>query len=110
GENRIFGEQLGPTRSARAMAIVHIAIFDAILSIEPKYTQYLATPEAPKGASMKAAVAQAAHDTLIQLYPSQSTRFSRALEEDLSHVQDVQARDDGILIGQLAAAQIIAER
>src|SRR4051812_12000476 len=27
GENREFGEQLGPGRSAYAMAIVHIAIF-----------------------------------------------------------------------------------
>ena len=27
GENRVFGEQLGPGRSSRAMAIVHIAIF-----------------------------------------------------------------------------------
>ena len=32
GENRVFGEQLGPGRSSRAMAIVHIAIFDAVES------------------------------------------------------------------------------
>jgi hypothetical protein len=30
GEVRVFGHQLGPTRSSRAMAIVHIAMFDAI--------------------------------------------------------------------------------
>src|SRR3954469_15738140 len=30
GEDRAFGEQLGPTRASRAMAIVHIAIFDAV--------------------------------------------------------------------------------
>ncbi len=33
GESRIFGEQLGPARSSRAMAIVHIAIFDALNAI-----------------------------------------------------------------------------
>ena len=27
GENRVFGEQVGPCRAARAVAIVHIAIF-----------------------------------------------------------------------------------
>ena len=27
GENRVFGEQLGPGRAARAMAIVHLAVF-----------------------------------------------------------------------------------
>jgi hypothetical protein len=30
GENRVFGEQIGPGRTSRAMAIVHITIFDAI--------------------------------------------------------------------------------
>src|SRR5437660_327948 len=30
GENRVFGEQLGPRRSSRAMAIVHLAMFDAL--------------------------------------------------------------------------------
>src|SRR5678815_740560 len=29
-EARVFGEQLGPGRSSRAMAIVHIAIFEAV--------------------------------------------------------------------------------
>ncbi|MDQ6861722.1 MAG: hypothetical protein M3032_11280 [Verrucomicrobiota bacterium] len=33
GEPRTFGEQLGPGRSSRAMAIVHIAIFDAVNAI-----------------------------------------------------------------------------
>jgi hypothetical protein len=30
GENRVFGEQLGPVRASRAIAIVHIAIFEAL--------------------------------------------------------------------------------
>ncbi len=33
GENRVFGEQLGPARTSRAFAIVHIAIFDAVDAI-----------------------------------------------------------------------------
>ena len=33
GETRVFGEQLGPGRAARAMAIVHIAMFDAVNAI-----------------------------------------------------------------------------
>src|SRR5256885_14473590 len=34
GEVRTFGEQLGPTRASRAMAIVHIAIFDSVNAIK----------------------------------------------------------------------------
>ena len=36
GENRIFGEQFGPGRASRAMAIVHIAMFDAVNAIVPR--------------------------------------------------------------------------
>jgi hypothetical protein len=32
GDPRVFGEQIGPGRSARAMAIVHIAMFDALIA------------------------------------------------------------------------------
>src|SRR6184192_152560 len=57
GENRVFGEQLGPGRASRAMAIVHIAMFDAmnaLLGGYPSYTGVLA--QGPT--SMDAAVSQ----------------------------------------------------
>ena len=34
GDPRVFGEQLGPGRSSRAMAIVHIAIFDTVNAVD----------------------------------------------------------------------------
>ena len=33
GETRVFGEQLGPCRSSRALAIVHIAICDSVNAV-----------------------------------------------------------------------------
>ena len=48
GEDRVFGEQLGPGRSSRAMAIVHIAMFDAINAIEPSYKSYTGVSAAPE--------------------------------------------------------------
>src|SRR5437016_2125344 len=72
GENRVFGEQFGPGRSSRAMAIVHVAIFDAIDALLGGYHSYTGV-SAPQGAtSMDAAVGQAAHDTLVALFPSQA--------------------------------------
>ena len=46
GDPRIFGEQLGPGRSSRAMAIVHIAIFDAVNAIAKRYRSYTGIPDA----------------------------------------------------------------
>src|SRR3989454_609235 len=110
GENRVFGEQFGPGRASRAMAIVHIAIFDAVNAIAGGYRSYGGLPLAPRGTSMKAAVAQAAHDTLVALFPSQTGSFDARLEEDLGSIQDAVARGKGIDLGHRAAAAILALR
>src|SRR5436190_15258224 len=64
GENRVFGEQFGPGRASRAMAIVHIAIFDAVNAIAGGYTSYSNVADVTPDVAMNAAIAQAAHDTL----------------------------------------------
>ena len=112
GEDRIFGEQYGPTRASRAMAIVHIAIFDAVNAIAGGYQSYTGLPPAPADTSMDAAIAQAAHDTLVALYPSQWASFDAQLADDLSQVrgQYGRAQAKGIRLGQRAAKAILALR
>ena len=65
------GLQLGPTRASRAMAIVHIAISDAVNGITGEFKSYTGLSSASATISVDAAVAQAAHDTLLGLYPNQ---------------------------------------
>jgi PAP2 superfamily len=110
GENRVFGEQLGPTRSSRAMAIVHIAIFDSVNAILGGCTGYtnVRPPHGP--VSLEAAVAQSARDTLAALYPSQTSAFDAWLAEDLAAIHDGKARANGVALGQAAAAAILARR
>ena len=110
GENRVFGEQLGPTRSSRAMAIVHIAIFEAVNAIARRYQSYAGVAAAAPDTSMDAAVAQAAHDTLAALYPSQQSSFADQLAQDLAAIGPARARTEGIALGQRAAAAILALR
>src|SRR6185369_1415558 len=88
GETRGFGEQLGPGRASRAMAIVHIAMFDALDAITGRYESYTPMPRAAAGASMDAAIAQAAHDTLVAMFPSQRTRIDGLLAEDLEGIRN----------------------
>jgi hypothetical protein len=110
GETRVFGEQLGPGRSSRAMAIVHIAIFDAVNAIIQRYQSYTEVQPARGPASLDAAVAQAAHDTLAALYPSQATTFDSALADDLAQIKNKNAKSNGTDLGQHAAAAILALR
>ena len=110
GESRVFGEQLGPCRASRAMAIVHIAIFDAVNAVEGRYQSYTQT-RAPVGPiSMRAAVSQAAHDTLASLFPSQKPIFDARLSEDLAQVPNAVIRTRSVRLGQQAAAAILALR
>jgi hypothetical protein len=74
GENRVFGEQLGPGRSSRAMAIVHIAMFDALDAVVGGFTSYTGTDAGPGSISVGAAISQAARDTLAAMFPSQTQR------------------------------------
>src|SRR5215510_4948333 len=103
-------EQLGPVRTARAFAIVHIAIFDAVNAIVGGYKSYTGLSPAHAGASMNAAIAQAAHDTLVELFPSQLMTFDALLAEDLSKIPNGRAKTDGIDLGRRAAAAILALR
>jgi hypothetical protein len=110
GENRVFGEQLGPGRSSRAMAIVHIAMFDALDAVVGGYTSYTGTHAGPGSISVDAAISQAARDTLAVLFPSQTPTFNAYLAQDLAAVRNAQQRANGIDLGQRTAAAILAMR
>jgi len=110
GEPRVFGEQLGPGRAARAMAIVHIAIFDAVNAIEGGYASYTGIPRAQANTSIDSAIAQAAHDTLVVMFPSQRAAFDQELTEDLGDIPNGQAKVRGIALGHQAAEAILDMR
>ena len=79
GDPRLFGEQLGPGRSSRAMAIVHIAVFDSINAIVGGYRSFTGLHRVHEDTSIDSAIAQAAHDTLVACFPSQAASFDQEL-------------------------------
>ena len=103
-------DQGGPTRSSRAMAIEHVAMFDAWNSIHPDYTPYLVQAPNADNASDVAAVAQAAHDTLVALYPHQQALVDTALTQTLRRLPDGTPKSRGIAVGQFVAQAILAAR
>src|SRR5947208_3534753 len=92
------------------MAIVHTAIFDAVNAIVQRYQSHTGVQAAPGPASLDAAVAEAAHDTLVALYPSQTPTFDSELANNLAQIKDKNAKANGIDLGQRAAAAILAMR
>ena len=110
GEARVFGEQLGPCRSARALAIVHVAMFEAVNAVLGGYQSYTDVRRPAGPVSLGIAASQAAHDTLSALYPSQAASFDAALAEDLGRCRDRAEKANGISLGQGAAAAILLLR
>jgi membrane-associated phospholipid phosphatase len=110
GQPSIAAEQPGPTRSSRAMAIVHLAIFDALNAIRKRYPPYAAALTAYADSSFDAAIAQAAHDTLAALFPRQAPRLDALLAQDLARLPGGRSTLNGIEVGRKAADAILTLR
>jgi hypothetical protein len=102
--------RLSPDMHSRNMAIVHIAIFEALNSIEPRYTPYRTRLQAEPGSSREAAAAAAAHHVLARLFPEQAKELDVALQQSLASVPDGAAKASGIRLGEQAAAAMLTER
>ena len=109
--NQILQMLFGPAPGTqlRALPMMHIAMFDAINSIEDVYTPYRVHIKGSRGASAEAAAAQAARDVLATLYPAQQGTFDAALAEQLASVPPGLARQ-GREIGRQAAQAVIEWR
>ena len=99
----------GLLADSRAYAIMHAAIHDAVNGVERRYQPYTANLSSP-GASVDAAVAAAAHDTLLALSPSQQAPVEVAYAAALGGIPDGPAKVAGIALGQQSAQANLARR
>lgn len=94
----------------RNVAIVHIAIFDALNAIDRRYTPYRVQPAAASGTSREAAASAAAHFLLIRLYPGQAYDVEMFYRTSLATIPDGESKSQGIQLGEKVAAEIFAWR
>ena len=83
GETRVFGEQLGPGARAARWRSSTSRSFRRGQRDRRRLPELHRHPARAGQASVDAAIAQAAHDTLAALFPSQAASFDAALAEDL---------------------------
>jgi hypothetical protein len=95
---------------SRTLAIVHGAIYDAVRAVERRSRTYAADVDAPAGTSLAAAVAAAAHGTLVRRAPAERLQLDAALNSSLSKIPDGQGKTDGIALGRQIAEKIVALR
>jgi hypothetical protein len=107
GEARVFGEQLGPGRASRAIAIVHLAIYEAVNAIAGNHESFAKVARAPRYASIDAAIAQASHDTLVEMFPSQAEAMHGHMKAEMA-VMPRQGLLQGLQVGREAAKAVMA--
>ena len=107
---RTKGAQPATIHPTRSFAIVHAAIYDAVVSITGGGPAYLFSVRAGKNARPDAAAAQAGHDTLAALYPTMTPALDQLLAKDLATIPPSDAKQDGIRVGHEAAERMLQIR
>jgi hypothetical protein len=96
--------------AARALAMMHLAIFDSVNAIDRRFTPYAVEALADPSAPPEAASAAAAHAVLVSLYPSRQTDLDLAYAASLAAIADGSAKAEGISVGESVAVIILALR
>jgi PAP2 superfamily len=100
-----------PPRAFIRLAMVHLAIYDAVNAIEGQpFEKYASAPPVTRPASADAAVAAAAHDILVALFPAQTADLDAKYAASLGALPNDAARANGVAVGQQAAAAILIAR
>lgn len=111
--NQLLQQNIGgaPFVQVRGYTMLHIAMADAVVSIDGRYDSFHASVWAPRGASAEAAAAQAGHDVFIALVttPAALDAAEALLQSRLSKIPPGQ-RALGVNVGKKAAASILEWR
>jgi hypothetical protein len=95
---------IDPALLFRAMAMMHLAIFNAVNAVEPRYKSYEYPSEAPPETSEEAAAA----NILAGIIPDANIRAT--LTSYLATIPDGDAKDRGVKLGEEVATKMLALR
>ena len=95
---------------SRTLAMVHVAMSDAINSVQGRYTCYVATVPVEPGASAEAAAAAAARQILVELFPNQKAIVDEAYAASVKAIPESPAKSQGVTLGEQVAVAVQANR
>jgi len=93
----------------RPYAVLHVAIFDALNSIDYRYREHTVHASVHAEATREVAAAQAAHDVMVAMIPSQAAAFDAALAATLSRFSGPAAAE-GARVGAAVARAVLDAR
>jgi hypothetical protein len=108
--NALVANDVGNNPRLRTLAMVHVAMSDAINTVQNRYTRVVVTLPAAPGASAEAAAATAARQILTQIYPGQKVKIEETYAASLKAIPDGPAKSEGIKLGMAVADAVQADR
>jgi hypothetical protein len=101
--------RMAPPAAQRVVAMVHVAMFDAVNSVDRRYRPYLIQLPASPTASKEAAAAAAA-GTVLAGHPQANAELRAALASYLAAIPDSREKTEGIALGEVVGAKILEAR
>ncbi len=99
-----------PPKVGRDLAIVHIAAYDALMAIKNSHDYFYFHPSLAGPSSPDAAIAAAAHQTLVGLYPAQQAVLDAELNSRLALIPDGPVKTNGLQLGQTIGSSMLGLR
>lgn len=103
-------EKTPPPLAARALALMHTAIFDSVNTIHQTHEPYRVRLRAVAEIDPIAATCMAAETVLAGLYPSRAGHFRSVSKEILDAISAGPARERGRTLGVYVARRLLEER
>ena len=108
--NALVANDVGNNPKLRTLAMVHVAMSDAINTVQNRYSRVVAMLPAAPNASAEAAAATAARQILTQIYPEQKAKTEETYAASLKAIPDGPAKTEGIKLGMEVAEAVQADR
>jgi PAP2 superfamily len=94
----------------REMAIMHVAMFDAVNSIDRRYRPYMVQLAASEATSQEAAATAAAARVLIGLHPEAAAQIQAASVSALAAIPEGEAKAEALALGEAVAEKMLSVR
>jgi hypothetical protein len=92
------------------LGFVSAAMYNAVVTIDGRFTPYASQPRPPAHASPEAAAATAAYRVLSVYFPASAEQLTADYQASLAQIPDGVAKTRGIRVGEEAAAAIVRLR
>jgi hypothetical protein len=99
-----------PVNHARTLALLHVAMFEAVNAIEQRYQPYRLQLVTDRNTSKEVAAAVAGHEVLVALFPAHRASLDDLLAQVAQAVPEGPAKQRALLLGRKAAADLLALR